>query len=289
MNIVFVTGSADFFEEAVASHVRLLAETLVKEGHAVAHIALNHVSNNNLPEGTPLPFGEQLALSSGAPWSERGARVTEFLRRRRPDWVSFHFVPYSFSPRGLFPGMTSALAEGFRGFRLHMMMHELWVGMHEGAPLKQQLLRPFQRHRVLQCLRELNPELVTTSIETYRQILRVHGVEATLLPMFGNIGLRDRMPGANFRDLLLNCSGRSVERLEEAYVCGLFGGVLPQYWPGPRVWKHLARSIERLGKRPLLVSFGRSGLTDAAWQRLTAELSNEWETFQIGQLEQYKP
>lgn len=71
--------------------------------------------------------------------------------------------------------------------KLHIMFHELWVGMEKGSSIKIIFWSYLQRLILKRNYKLLVPNLVHTQSEFYQLLLRKHEIAAGLLPLFSNI------------------------------------------------------------------------------------------------------
>jgi hypothetical protein len=131
MRIAFVTGCLEPECDGVGDYTTLLAEECERRGHAVARLALN---DGRLSEVIDTPV--LLRLPQALPWSARLARARKWLEAFAPDWVSLQFVNYGFHPRGFATETATRLRQLFSGWPVHVFLHELWIGVENGASWK---------------------------------------------------------------------------------------------------------------------------------------------------------
>jgi glycosyltransferase involved in cell wall biosynthesis len=105
------------------------------------------------------------------------------------EWVSVQVVPYAFHPKGIMSDQGRILRRSFGGRRMHVMFHELWLGDGWDDSWKARFYGHWQRRGVLKFLRDLGPDVVTTSNAIYQELLREQGIPAHVLPLTGNIPL----------------------------------------------------------------------------------------------------
>lgn len=111
-----------------------------------------------------------------------------FVNNFNPKWISLQFVPFSFHHKGLMFGLAKRFLSLSDGRKLHVMFHELWIGVYGKFSTKQRLLGKVQKLSILGLLKRLKPDLITTTIEIYRRNLSTYNVN--LLPLFGNIAIQ---------------------------------------------------------------------------------------------------
>jgi hypothetical protein len=104
-----------------------------------------------------------------------------------PDWVSFQFVPYAYAHRGLVTPLTLPWSS-LRGRRgTHFMFHEIWIGAHVGASLRDRVMGWLQRCGVQSVIRSLGPCVIHCSNRLYSSLLEHARIPSRLLPLFGNV------------------------------------------------------------------------------------------------------
>lgn len=187
INIIFFCGSLEQGKDGVGDYTILLATELVKQGHVVKAIALNdkHTSNDS-DEVVPIEntFLSITRLTSLSPWKNRIAKAKEIVAEFTPDWISFQFVPYAYNEKGLPFRLAYQLKSVFKGYKLHIMHHELWV---ENVDPKGRLLAFFQKKIISIMHKVLQPNLSHTHVPAYADRLLKLGVKAHPLPVFSNI------------------------------------------------------------------------------------------------------
>lgn len=107
---------------------------------------------------------------------------------RSIDVASVQFVNYSFGPHGLLrPGLGRRIRRWVGGAKIHLNVHETWIGAERRPTPKDRALGLAQRETFRRFLYELNPHLVTTSTDIYAARLRALGFPAEVLPVFSNV------------------------------------------------------------------------------------------------------
>ena len=270
MRILFLCGSLEPGKDGVGDYVRSLAEACFAQGHECAVIALNdpHVTQ-------PLEVAESMAgtrlatlrLPADFSWFKRTKLVAPFRESFQPDWISFQFVCYGLHPKGLVGKLVLYFREMTAGCRVHLMFHELWVGMPPSAPFKHRIFGALQLWGIKRLCSVVRPRLVTTSNPLYVEALRRIGIRASLLPLFGNIPIVDRGKAVDFPGWLGDLKITPTNRGE--WWLGLFfGGLYPAWKPEPFLGL-LKRAAKKAGKRVCLLSLGRLGAEgEGMWDKL---------------------
>jgi hypothetical protein len=183
MRLLFLCSSLEPGRDGVGDYTRLLAEECVKLGHTCALVALND-RFVSAPEETVETGGlSALRLPSPGDWTV----AADFRERFAPDWISLQLVAYGLHPRGMLFQATPGLRRVVGPARLHLMFHELWVGNEKHPTLRHRLTGWPQKRSLRRMLETLRPAYVTTTNPFYAALLKSIGVDASILPLFGNV------------------------------------------------------------------------------------------------------
>lgn len=255
MRILFVCAGFQPGLDGVGDYVRLLAEALEALGHSTAVLAMNDKAIATLAEAQgPRPY---LQLPSVMDWRTRERHARKFVAAFEPDWVSVQFVCYGFAYQGLplrFPHQLQRIAGSHAG--LHVMFHELTVGIGLGAPVKHRVLGALQRELVVRPLARLRRvKLIHTNIAPHAEVLSRWAIDAEVLPLFGNIPIAEssgEQRAAWWRD-------RFGMQRDEYYAAGFFGSLKGEPLSDPFMEVLLERA-QSSQKRLLITAAGH--LTD---------------------------
>ncbi|MCW3094231.1 MAG: glycosyltransferase family 1 protein [Ferruginibacter sp.] len=190
MKITFLCGSLEPGRDGVGDYTRKLAIELIRNGHQVGIVALNdkHLKSkfNGLQqlEGFDIPV---LRVASNEIPAKRFHQASSWIDDFGPDWLSLQFVPFSFHTKGLAFGLGKLLEGLGKEKRWHIMVHELWVGMEKGAPLKFVCWGWLQKQLIGSLFSRLQPAVVHTQTDLYMKMLAQMGFTVQHLPLFGNI------------------------------------------------------------------------------------------------------
>ncbi len=231
MKLAFITGSLAPGRDGVGDYARTLGLTCAAAGHDVRWVSLAE------PEEPGADDPRILRLSDAAVRADGGAAARRWLAEFAPAWTSLHFVPYSFDPRGLFGARVPLLADLLHTApRRHIFFHEVWIGVHCGASLKERLVGWAQQRAVRALLRRSAPDCVHTSTACNVSVLAGVGQRAGRLPMFGSVP-------AVAAPVLAAIDGVP----SDALVCGLFGSLHPNWQPEAFLgdFERLARALGR--------------------------------------------
>jgi hypothetical protein len=260
MKILFATACSETGRDGVGDYTNLLAKEVAKQGHKSAILALNDrfVDSQRIERrGDDL---EVLRLPQSIKGRERGQLIADFKRRFSPDWVSLQFVPYGLNRKGIVAGWGKVLDQLARNARVHIMLHELWIGQNVSSTIRHYLIGLIQRRFIVGLLKRLNPRVVTTSCGPYLHLLEKAKVSTSKLPLFGNIPLSVSLEHDTIYRALSEAGFSVTAESRKRYVfLAMFGG---QYdgWITPQLvdFIHLLRNGS--GKEVVVVSVGRCGV-----------------------------
>jgi len=148
------------------------------------------------------------------------------------------------------------MARELRAPLMHVMLHEIWIGLARGDSLWTRITGFRQRRALLEFLRIVAPTQLHTSNDTYVAALRHYGWTASVLPLFSNIPIvpasRSACESAIARHL--SAPPHGAERL----ICVTFGTLHPQWKPEATV-ALLKATAARQKREPVLLAIGRTG------------------------------
>ena len=256
MKIAFLTCCLEPTRDGVGDYTRILAEECERRGHGIRLVALNDAHLAGV-----MREGHLLRLGSGQPWKQRVEIAREFLEEFGPDFVSLQFVCYGFHPRGIDWQLAGRLEKITRRFPVQIMFHELWIGAEKDAALKNQFIGSLQRRSVLDVVHQLDVRAVHTSNPAYVALLKSRDVQATRLPLFGSIPIREANPDH-----------------PEHWLFGLFGTLHP-VWPPEPLFSYLRES----GKKIVIAHIGHLGSGEALWEKITRDYAGVFEFRRLGE------
>lgn len=189
MRIAFCCNTLEPGTSGVGDYTLRLSAALKKQGWETCAISFNdsfvkeELTEERKTGNDALPISR---IPSSLNARVRSSMVVKHLQQWQPDWTSLQFVPYSFQSkgfvsRGTFPFRTPA------GGKHHLMFHELWIGQHPGASLRDRAVGALQRFMCRRAVRAWAPRLSHTSCKVYQALLARSKVAAGLLPMFGTV------------------------------------------------------------------------------------------------------
>lgn len=289
MKIAFIVGSLEPGCDGVGDYARALAAEIIRQGHGACVISLADRRVDVVAEGTQEASGvavPALRFPDSLPWEQRVGVVREFMQRAGVSHVSFQFVPYSYSPKGVIRTAVPFLLRVAEGRKSHVMFHELWIGNHIGASLKDRFVGALQRRYLFRFLRKLAPAVVHTSNPAYAAFLARDGIRADILPLFGNIPIAadsgtDEALGL-FRDAGIDLSTRGRPA---HWVGGIFGSIHPE-WNPDLFFSELAAVAARENKSVVIAGMGRFGAKgDQIWSEMVRVWGDRFRFALMGPLE----
>jgi hypothetical protein len=272
MRLLFLCTSLEPGRDGVGDYARRLAHECSAQGHACALLALNDRHIDRPVESTEENGTAVLrlpSLSDGLP------RAVAFREKFAPDWISLQLVAYGLHPKGLLFAARTPLREIVGDARLHLMLHELWLGNDAVPAWRHRVMGFLQSTSLRRLIATLHPALVATTNPVYAAQARTIGVEAEVLPLCGNIpiepdGAALPEPIAAFLE-----SGKTW--------LGLFFGGLYRQWKPEPFFGQLARAAQATGRSVGLVQVGNAGGEgEKIWAELERDYAATFRFFTLG-------
>lgn len=262
MKILFFCASLAPGVDGVGDYTRRLAESCAARGHECLLVALNdrHITVNSREKHPDLPI-QIVRYAADSDWKQRLALLEPLVASFKPDRSSWQFVPYGYHPKGLVPTpILRDVAALVPVAGRHALIHELWIGLSVGESLKNRLVGLLQRRPLLAWLESWAPQTLATTNTVYQHVLRRHGHDARILPLFGNIPInRTPIPTAPDPSCLSVIA---------------FGTLHPQWDPLPSA-TFFAAAAQLQNKRLQLCLAGRSGTHATAVQTVFGRISGQ--------------
>ena len=285
MRIAFLCGSQEAGRDGVGDYTTGFAEELRQQGHKVIVIGLRDKFVTEVTSTERHVTGGSILvrrLPSALPWPECIEHARQHLDGFDPEWVSLQFVCYTFHPKGLVHGLAGKLAPLLTGRKLHIMLHEIWLCKELGWGWKQCAVGALQRHFIRRFIRAVKPAVMHTSNATYAALLNRSGIPVTELGLFGAIPIPSESGTAWIESQLQTALGGTYHR-EAVWLFGLFGALHPQ-WPPEPLLTHLHRAAQAAGKKPVLLSIGRTGSAGAdLWNRIVQDYADRFAFVRLGE------
>ncbi len=212
-------------------------------------------------------------------------RLSDEILEWNPDWVSIQFVSYGFNTRGFVFGLISKISNLVNGRKIHIMMHELWIGESIEYGLKDRLIGFVQKKGITNFVQKLSPAIIHTSNPAYHFLLSQCGVQAKVLPLFGNIPL---VADADFGEVysLFDQHGLKFDHTsrKEYLLVGNFG-ILHPGWDPQDFINQLVKYQGDTGKKIALVAIGRIGKQgQKLWDTIASRYAESLSIVTLGEL-----
>ena len=156
MKICFITSQKESKQCGISDYVELLSKKLEKLGHQIQRYFIHKDSE----ELTDLPSA---------------------------DLYSIQFAPYAFAYNGLPNQTLKCLAQKLQNKKVHLNLHEIWVGAYPRANWKERVIGWLQKNLTIRFINKCKPVWVTSSNAAALDRLKQAGVPAMFLYLFGNI------------------------------------------------------------------------------------------------------
>ena len=278
--LVFLCSSLEPGKNGVGDYTRILAATLSQELGPARIIALNDTMINQAREENQKINDHNihvLRLPTSMAWSKRIDKASNYLGETDPEWISLQFVPYGFHAKGIIGSLAKRLEPLTRGRKIHLMMHEIWIGESKEYNFKDRIVGLVQKNFVLQLIKSLKPIIIHTSNPAFRFLLQRNGVVAQELPLFGSIPVETPV---EINPVLKELSNRShpidKDTRKIFLLIGIFGTLHPQWQPEP-LFTQLKIAAEKLGRKIIFLAAGRLGSAgENIWKNLTKKYSNSF-------------
>ena len=222
------------------------------------------------------------------PWSDRTANIERFFTSVKPDWISLQFVPYSYHDRGIVIELGKYLRPLLQQRQLHIMFHEIWIGAHIGAILKEQLVGSVQKFFIWRLIKQLQPVVVHTSNSTYMILLRQLGITAKLLPIFGNLPVT-KQTGDRWLLPRLQNLGLDIrpENRTKFWLFGFFG-TLHLKWNAEPLFTYLHQAGIQHQRQIAIITIGSLGIGETLWDSLSTTYRFQFVFLKLGEQQPIK-
>ena len=189
MKILFICGSLEPSKDGVGDYTRRLAGELIRQGNSCAIVAITdkgvHESFEEFQQ-SDISSVPVLRLSFYNGYNANCLQAKPWIDDFNPDWISLQYVPFSFHSKGMPFGLGGALHPLILDRKLHLMFHELWVGVNnKPKSIRSRIFGLIQKLIINKTINLLKPQIIHTSIKIYKEALGRNN--AQILPLFGNI------------------------------------------------------------------------------------------------------
>ena len=190
IKIVFLCGSLEPGRDGVGDYTRMLSANLIRQGHSASIIAIKDPYINdyktNYQEVGDIKINV-LRISTSFSNKKMQIYLNDGIKSINPDWISLQFVPYGFQMQGLPFYLINVLRKHTVKRKLHVMLHETWLGKDEHPSIKGQIISFLQKGIIYLILKILNPRLIHTHLPLHKRRIKNLGFDVKELPLFSNI------------------------------------------------------------------------------------------------------
>jgi hypothetical protein len=156
LKICFITSQKESKQCGISDYVELITQELEKLGHHIERYFIHKDSE----ELTDLPDA---------------------------DLYSIQFAPYAYANNGMPKTILNFLAKELCSKRVHLNFHEIWVGAYPRANWKESGIGWLQKNLTVHFINKCKPAWVTSSNAAALDRLKLAGIPARFLYLFGNI------------------------------------------------------------------------------------------------------
>ena len=194
--ILFMCGTLELSKSGVADFIHVLAHELARFKIKPAFVSLNDPYvlsrvDDSLPN-LDLEDFPVLRLSPTIPWTVRSKKVRDFVDHFNPDWISLHYVPYAYHPKGLPFSMLRCLNSIKNTANWEITAHELWLDPN--INLRSRIISFIQRLILIRLFNSLQPSVVHVTNHCYKNLLFKYGIKSVILPLFSSIPFNPYSP-----------------------------------------------------------------------------------------------
>ena len=271
MQILFLCSSLEKEKDGIGDYTRRLAEAVQKAGNQVLLLSFNdkYIKEETREEG----IVSIVRIPQDISWKQKQQRATAIIQKFEPDWISIQFISYGIQYRGIVFHAISFFKNITKGYKVQLMLHELWIAEEKEASLKDKLLGKLQKAAILSFIKNIKPLIVYTSIPLYSVILKRNKVEASVLPLFSNIPVTPDSSLEWIWEAVSKQANVTINKTSRAefLIGGIFGSLYYSSWN----LQSLMVQLQKEKRKVILLSFGKLGATQKYWE----EIKNIYKSF----------
>lgn len=188
--LLFICGSLQPGADGIGDYTRRIAGELKRKGCKVSIIAFNDKQTNIVVSETQIVDNsvvDVLRLPMALKDNYKMTLAKEWIDIHNPEWISIQFVLYAFNNRGLPLFFGKEMKKLSAGRKVHIMFHELWLGVEKYPSAKDRLYGIFQKTIVKSMVNKLRPKVVHTHSALYLKLLQYNKINAKQLKIISNI------------------------------------------------------------------------------------------------------
>jgi glycosyltransferase involved in cell wall biosynthesis len=282
--LLFICGCLEPGKDGVGDYTRSLSIELADRSIEVKIISLydqflDHTKEEQLFIPRSCGSVKAIRLPVNKSWQEKVNIVQAELQNFHPDLVSFQVVPFAYNPYGILRSVLPYFLAIGKGFKTHLMFHELWIGDQLGAGLKEKILGFLERRYILKLISGLKPVRIHTTSDLNVFLLKKYKIQASKLPVFSNIKVeesdKDIPPFAT--DIY---TGWENKNRENTWIFMFFGAIHTE-WNPEKLMQELIRLKKIKGKEIAIASIGRAD--NNVWNNLKEKYKNDFTFIRLGE------
>jgi len=198
----------------------------------------------------------RLPYKNGYTYNSKIAK--HFLNIFNPDWVSLQYVSYSFQNKGLPFYFSKSFNILSQGRNLHIMFHEIWVGITKDRNYKSRVIGYIQKYIIKNFIQKTNPKFISSTNKFYSLAINSLGYKNEIIPLFSNIKqFSITLEDINFFYNQINITDKESKN---CILVGLFRSIHEIKFIENPLKQILENNI--LNKKVFLISFGRNTITE---------------------------
>lgn len=181
-----ICGALENGKDGVGDYCLRIGTEMSNLGFKTSILAINDpfiklidINRNNIIPTLRIP-----SLSSN---KDRFNEAHNFITWFTPDWISIQFVPFAYQAKGLPINFIKNIKKIVGNIKIHIMFHELWIGMERNASLRKTIWGVLQKILIMVLIKKLKPKIIHTHASIYLNHIINLGFNAQQLPLIGNI------------------------------------------------------------------------------------------------------
>jgi len=264
MRILFLCSSLEKEKDGIGDYTRRLAEAIQNRGNQILLLSFNDKYIKE--EANEEEVVSVIRIPQHFSWKQKKEKVTSIIHKFKPDWISIQFISYGIQYRGIVFNAIPFFRNITRGYKVQVMLHELWIAEEKEASLKDKLIGKIQKVAILGFIKKIRPLVINTSIPLYNLILKRNKVNASVLPLFSNIAVTSDSNLEWIWEAINKKSGITINKTHRAefLIGGIFGSLYYSSWN----LQSLMMQLQKTQRKVIILSFGKLGTTEKYWEEI---------------------
>jgi hypothetical protein len=184
--IAIVCSSIEIGKDGIGDYSRKLASCFISKYQVILvgihDFGVESFIQHNLEDGIML-----LRYPRSISWNAKTDDLSIRLKQWSIKWISFQFNVFGFDSKGLIYKSLFPLIKLLKPYPIHLVMHELWIGEHQDAPLKHRYWGKIMKVLIYVFLKKVQPKAILVSCEINKFHLSKLGFHSSVIPVFSNI------------------------------------------------------------------------------------------------------